>query len=581
MIIERISANKETFRDVVLQPGFNIIVADRTKESTRTDSRNGLGKSTLIEIIHFILGSNLSREQNLDGLRGTDWEFTAWFDLDGTKFSATRSLDDTSRVKLSGQVEGLGIELEVKQGSSIARLSGWKSFLGKAYFRLDDGGLSESSYKPSFRALVSYFVRPGRGAYLSPFEVRSKQVRWQTQVYNAYLLGLNWRLATEWQRLRDVERTLKAVGKNAQEGLERFVGQVGELESERVRLLARVNDLRTQSNNFRVVPEYEAVENRVNSLTFEMQNLAAENAFESRLILRYEADVEAEERAVSRLDIDHLLADVGVIIPQSIVRSLDEVAEFHAKVTENRQVYLDNEVDRLRVIVAERRARLAQLEAERQEALSLLETGGALEDFTRMQMRLAEASADLEVVERRLEEARKLRTDKAQVDAEKKALQVRAIVDHDERRPVWSSAIESFARYSEYLYGTPGALVIEVDETGYDFRTRIEGGGSHGRDNMAIFCYDLTLAQLWCQESTILMVHDSELYDPVDERQKALALKLAAAESKLRGYQYLATLNSDQIPLDDLRQIDFDVESFIRLRLTDANPSGSLLGFRF
>jgi uncharacterized protein YydD (DUF2326 family) len=268
-------------------------------------------------------------------------------------------------------------------------------------------------------------------------------------------------------------------------------------------------------------------------------------------------------------------------MPQSIVRSLDEVAEFHAKVTENRQVYLDNEVDRLRVIVAERRARLAQLEAERQEALSLLETGGALEDFTRMQMRLAEASADLEVVERRLEEARKLRTDKAQVDAEKKALQVRALVDHDERRPVWSSAIESFARYSEYLYGTPGALVIEVDETGYDFRTRIEGGGSHGRDNMAIFCYDLTLAQLWCQESTILMVHDSELYDPVDERQKALALKLAAAESKLRGYQYLATLNSDQIPLDDLRQIDFDVESFIRLRLTDANPSGSLLGFRF
>jgi len=54
-MIKKIFANKESFKTVEFLPGFNLILAERTKNSTKTDSRNGLGKSTLIEIIHFAL----------------------------------------------------------------------------------------------------------------------------------------------------------------------------------------------------------------------------------------------------------------------------------------------------------------------------------------------------------------------------------------------------------------------------------------------------------------------------------------------------------------------------------------------
>lgn len=79
----------------------------------------------------------------------------------------------------------------------------------------------------------------------------------------------------------------------------------------------------------------------------------------------------------------------------------------------------------------------------------------------------------------------------------------------------------------------------------------------------------------------MLTVHDSELYDPVDERQKALALKLAAAESERCDCQYIAMLNSDQLPTNDLADIEFDIAPYVRLRLTDTDASGSLLGIRF
>jgi uncharacterized protein YydD (DUF2326 family) len=56
-MINTISANQPSFKTVEFTPGFNVIIADRTESSGVKDSRNGLGKSTLIEIIHFCLGA--------------------------------------------------------------------------------------------------------------------------------------------------------------------------------------------------------------------------------------------------------------------------------------------------------------------------------------------------------------------------------------------------------------------------------------------------------------------------------------------------------------------------------------------
>ena len=45
-------------------------------------------------------------------------------------------------------------------------------------------------------------------------------------------------------------------------------------------------------------------------------------------------------------------------------------------------------------------------------------------------------------------------------------------------------------------------------------------------------------------------------------------------------FQYICTLNTDMVPVSDF-STEFDYESLVRLRLTDTDPSGSLLGFRY
>ena len=49
-MILSVRSNMPSFKAVEFTPGFNVILADRTKESTRGDSRNGLGKTTLLRL---------------------------------------------------------------------------------------------------------------------------------------------------------------------------------------------------------------------------------------------------------------------------------------------------------------------------------------------------------------------------------------------------------------------------------------------------------------------------------------------------------------------------------------------------
>ena len=75
------------------------------------------------------------------------------------------------------------------------------------------------------------------------------------------------------------------------------------------------------------------------------------------------------------------------------------------------------------------------------------------------------------------------------------------------------------------------------------------------------------------------MIHDSIIFADVDERQKALALQLAESESRNNGFQYICTMNSDNVPHGDFKNFDFD--KYVVKTFTDASEDGGLLGIRF
>ncbi|MFG2692836.1 hypothetical protein [Kitasatospora sp. NPDC048407] len=57
------SADDRRFRTIEFRPGLNLLVAGSVSDARATDSRNGAGKSSVIELLHFLLGARADRGQ--------------------------------------------------------------------------------------------------------------------------------------------------------------------------------------------------------------------------------------------------------------------------------------------------------------------------------------------------------------------------------------------------------------------------------------------------------------------------------------------------------------------------------------
>jgi uncharacterized protein YydD (DUF2326 family) len=100
--------------------------------------------------------------------------------------------------------------------------------------------------------------------------------------------------------------------------------------------------------------------------------------------------------------------------------------------------------------------------------------------------------------------------------------------------------------------------------------------------SMQIFCFDFTMASL-CRSRGMgpgFLIHDSHLYEPVDGRQFARALRIGAEYAEEIGIQYIVTLNSDELARAETEGGE-DFSSFVLTPVLSDAPEGGLFGIRF
>lgn len=582
-MIYSVKCDKPSFKNIEFKPGFNVILAERTKESTQKDSRNGLGKSTLIEIIHFCLGGNKGETLNKPELKG--WAFTLDLDLGKKRYSVTRNTSEQNKIIIEGDCSNWTIkpEADKKTGEKILSSKDWNRVLGVLMFGLQLS-YPDLEYVPTFRSLISYFVRRNgsKGGFLEPFQQYKNQLEWDKQVNNAFLLDLNWEYATKWQILKDRVEVINQIKKVAKAGiLANLMGTIGELEALKIRLESQVKQEQEELGSFKVHPQYKKIEDEANELTVKNHELVNLNITDKRMLEYYEASLEEESEAKPEA-VTKMFEEAGVILPNALTKRIDDVLAFHKQVVANRKEFLVLEIERLKRDITEREQQINNLTASRAELLKILQTHGALTEFTQLQEKHQKTVAELKELNIRLDNLRKFEEGKNSIIVDQALLQRQASTDYAERKSQRELAILLFNSNSNALYEAPGILSIDVSKTGYKFSVTIERSGSFGIGNMKIFCYDLMLAQIWAKKakSPIFLIHDSILFADVDERQKALALELAAKESEKCGFQYICTLNSDTLPTNDFSK-DFKLEQYVRRRFTDAREDGGLLGMRF
>lgn len=587
-MIRSISSDLASFKALTLGPGLNILLADKSEGANDRQSRNGAGKTSFVELIHFLFGGNADKDSIFRSPELTPWSFEARVDVGRAIVDVTRSGTKPSRVRLQGDTSAWSLHpsLDAKTGDLVFSNEQWRALLGSVFFGLSDTdeGDDRLRFRPTFRSLFSYFARrQNSGGLVGPTQQSSMQQVWDQQVAVSYLLGLDARIPQEFQEVRTQEKAMAELRKAAKEGgLGRYFGTAADLRTRLTIAEARSRRLAEQLASFNVVPEYAEFEQEASVLTRDISGLNDENTIDRELILQLRDTISSEQPpAVDNLD--RLYREAGVILPGTVGRRFDEVAAFHKAVVQNRRAHLANEVETAEARIAEREGRREQLDGRRRQLMGILRSGGALEHYARLQEEAGRAEAEAEGLRQRLATAERIESTKAELEIERARLLKALQTDLHERSEVISEAILTFEELSNALYEKAGSLTISATPNGPTVDVRIDAQRSKGITNMQIFCFDLMLADLVTRRGIGpgFLVHDSHLFDGVDERQVAKALQLGADHAASVGYQYIVTLNSDALPRDGFRP-GFDVDAFVRpTKLTDATETGGLFGLRF
>ena len=576
-MIHSIDSDHSKFRKIEFHNGFNVILAERTEKSSQKDSRNGLGKSTMINIIHFCLGGDPKDALNNPKLE--DSMFTLDLDLNGKRYKVSRSPGNKTQIFIDGDYSDWSIKpkIDVDTGRRFLKKDSWRSILGKFIFDLPIG---LPTFHPSFGSMISYFIRKHEG-FLDAFKQSSSQQVWDIQTNNAYLLGLGWKFATDLQILRQRKNNLDAFNREIKTGkFAGFMGNTGKLKAEQIRLQIKATKQREELDRFQINEQYEQIEKEANNLTDTIHNNTNQNVMDNLLLSRYNASIK-EEQATDVNSLSEIYQEAGFYFSEKITKTLYQVNDFHNKIVENRKEFLNSEIKRLEDEIIQRTQTIEQLDKKRAGFMQILNTHGALNEYTKIQKNYNDSQFELNDIKAKLDNLKNIENKDNQIKIDKQRLYQNAQIDMTERTEQLNDVITTFGEFSSSLYNEFGTLLINLKINGFEFDIDIPRSSSQGIGNMKVFCYDLTLAKIWSKKNNSLgfLIHDSVIFDGVDERQRAGALILARDTSEKEGFQYICTLNSDMIPHTDLGE-NFDLKKYVVRTLTDSTDDGGILGIR-
>jgi uncharacterized protein YydD (DUF2326 family) len=585
-MIYRIFSNLPSFKELTFLPGLNVLLADKSENATSKQTRNGAGKSSVLEIIHFLTAGDCGEDSIFRNSKLIKYYFGMEFDLAGDLVELQRSGSNPGEVILSKVPDTTRWpcqpERNPETGAHFLTNRNWERVLGAQMFGLGgSAGDDRGAYGPTFRNLFTYFVRRGSGGFTEPHIhfAQAKAYTWQVAI--SFLLGLDWTIPQEWQVVRDKEEEIKKLKNAVGDGdLAEIVGKRAELRVDIATAEAALGKTRMRLSEFQVLPDFRSYEEEASRTTQLMSELSDENTIDEEYLRTLEVSI-AEEHPPQVIDLELMYKEAGVLLPDSALRRFSEVKVFHESVVANRRLYLSGEIDAAKRRIANRETRKQNLNARRVQLMGILKSHGALDQYNKMQSELARKEAQLELLQKRFAAAEKIEAGLANLKIRRQQLLLRLRLDYSEQSEAINRAIVLFEEISGELYEKPAKFTPLETPNGPSFKVEVDADRSPGIANMQIFCFDMMLAQLMAERGIgpRFLVHDSHIFDPVDSRQVGAAIAYAEVLTSTIGFQYIVTLNSDkQLEFPS----EFDLEPFeLSTKLTDASDDGGLFGLRF
>jgi len=564
MRLIKLYSNHETFNTVNFnETGLTLIIGSKTNQGS---TYNGVGKSLIVELLHFCLGSNKNNEFEK---KIPQWEFSLDFSINNERHVVSRNTSTQGVVYLD--------HVEMK----LAVLNSW---FEDRLFSIPDG-ISGLTY----RSLMPKFLRRGLKQYVDPRDTGDFS-EYEMLVRNAFLLGIDVELIAKKAAIRTEITKLKNLRQNFRDDplLKEFYSGGRDADILLSYIDQKVQDLSKKKDDFVVAENFYDLQKNADVLAASIEQ-------EKNMIFMWQSAVEnisasmREQPDISLTRVNDLYGDLLNNFKETALKRLDEVTDFHKRMLENRIARLSSE--KLRLIDLIRKAELAlrKKQTDLDNELRTLSNSQALDQYTALVSEISDLTA----------QAQKVRDYKA-IDFEYSNRAADLDVELGEEVKKTNSYLEDTKSFreknfsvfksfvSEFYPNSPAGISFHNNEGNnqkrFDFDIKVENDSSDGINEVRIFCYDLTLLALRQNHKIDFIFHDGRLFANMDVRQRARVFTLADRVVGNLGAQYIATLNpdfisgmSEEFTSDEYQRLIVDNTV---LELRDDSPSGKLLGIQ-
>lgn len=568
MFLYDVDANSPKFKTLSFHKGMNIVTAERTQESAGNDSRNGAGKTSLARILRYLLGGTIAKGNPLKNEKLADFSFSASFTLPDGEYQVVRPVRPMTRIRVNKHEDDI---------------STWKELVGKAY------GLNPAITSPTLGELVSQTIRT---EFNDPIKTESHNPDWKAGVRLGYFLGLSPFKLTEVKKVKALKSNQNNIKRAIREGaLPGFSLDATSIQKERTLLQQKRDMLSADLEHYKVDEQYREHQEKADKITRQIRDLNEDvlslmkrKGDLQRAISDASSEVKPSEREVAA-QIKKLYAEMQVILPDSALQRYEDVLAFHNSVARNRGTFLQDEYASVSKQLNTTNTKIESLGVERAALMEILETGMALETFQKAQQEIQDLDGQINELSSKLDLATSLKLNES--EWKNKA----AIAQNELHSDITSlpnkqrikSVIDRFAALGNEIYrDRKASLSIEDDADGLlRVSPSIEGDASAGIEQVEMFLLDMVFLTnaMELGRSPKFIFHDSRLFDSMDSRQLGSCLNIGARLAEEIGFQYVVTINSDN--LQKAEGFEIRDEYKVEPTLTDHGDDGGLFGFRF
>ncbi len=543
-------------RTIEFKKGLNLIV-DETIEKDKKSTGNNVGKTTVLRLVDFCLGSdgkNIYQDSEFK-----EQENTVIKDfLTSTEVVITLRLDNdldfpSESVIVRKNFLKYGKKLQELNGENIKDNKEFDLELKKLIFKTE-------VEKPTFKQIISKNIRDEKNKLANIVKVLNAYTK--TEEYEAlflFWLGLN----TDSHN----EKELLVKEKTREDNYQKRLKKEGELSliDQQIELVnSKIKEYENLKASFNFNEKFEGQINELNDVKLSLSKLSTEFSrlnMRKELIVESKEDLEKEKTNIDVKQIELLYQKASKLIP-SLQVSFQETVEFHNALIDEKVKYIEKEFPNILEKLKEITKKIDSLRKRERELSEFISASEYSDNYDSI---LKELNSFFEL-KGSLEQRRKywvtsnenlkrindkLDSINSQISSKDDFIQNRITIFN-----------KYFTKISNKLYGEEYLLSTQKNEKGYDLIvTNIEGNPSTGKKKGQIAAFDFAYIQ-FAEEIDMdfvnFIMHD-QLENMHDNQLSTILIELANSIN----CQFILPIVRDKIPAG------LAIDQYIILKLSE------------